>query len=284
MKKVLLLSLLAIFLVAGVASANHAWGKYHWDLSTVASESSPLKIGNNLNTPEWNISLAEALSDWNTSVLHNQVVAGGSDSNCSPTSGQVEVCNKEHGENGWLGIASIWVTRGRSNHITQGVVQLNDTYFKMPQYNSQAWRDFVMCQEVGHEFGLGHQDENFYNANLGTCMDYTDDPDGSVSSQLDNRRPNQHDFDQMTSIYAHLNETDGGDGGDGGGGKPDKCSPWPSCKNSQGKNSRASADISPDDPSSWGRAVSQDARGNDSVFEKDLGDGRVIITHVLWIK
>jgi hypothetical protein len=33
-----------------------------------------------------------------------------------------------------------------------------------------------MCQEVGHTFGLDHQDENFNNTNLGTCMDYTNDP------------------------------------------------------------------------------------------------------------
>ena len=29
-------------------------------------------------------------------------------------------------------------------------------------------------QEIGHTFGLDHQDENFSNANLGSCMDYVE--------------------------------------------------------------------------------------------------------------
>ncbi len=37
-----------------------------------------------------------------------------------------------------------------------------------------------MCQEIGHDFGLDHQDENFNNPNLGTCMDYTNDPLGAT--------------------------------------------------------------------------------------------------------
>src|SRR3989344_8585733 len=95
---------------------------------------------------------------------------------CRATNGRVEVCNSKYGNNGWLGIAQIWVTGGE--HITQGVVKLNDTYFNKSPYNTPAWRNLVMCQEVGHTLGLGHVDEIFNNTNLGTCMDYTNDPDG----------------------------------------------------------------------------------------------------------
>ena len=52
----------------------------------------------------------------------------------------------------------------------------------------------VMRQEVGHVFGLAHQDEDFNNPNLGTCMDYTGDPES-------NQHPNQHDRDQLDTIY-----------------------------------------------------------------------------------
>ena len=48
----------------------------------------------------------------------------------------------------------------------------------------------VMCQEVGHDFGLDHQDENFNNPNLGTCMDYTNDPST-------NQHPNAHDYEEL---------------------------------------------------------------------------------------
>ena len=58
---------------------------------------------------------------------------------------------------------------------------MNDSYFNTAKYNTPAWRRLVMCQEVTHDFGLDHQDEIFNNANLGSCMDYTNDPDGKPS-------------------------------------------------------------------------------------------------------
>ena len=256
-----------------IVGANHAWGKYHWDLSTAETEANPLKLGNNLTTTEWNSSLIGASSDWNWSVLKNKIIAGASDASCSPTSGQVEVCNDTYGENGWLGIAQIWATRGKSAHITQGAVLLNDTYFNRPAYDTAAWRDMVTCQEIGHTFGLGHQDENFTNTNLGTCMDYTNDPDGTLSDGQDNLHPNAHDYAILESIYGHLNSTDsgsgGGNNGNGNSEKPKKV----------GVDSR----IDLNDPSSWGQAIKQDALGNNSVYEKVLSNGMIVVTHVTWI-
>ena len=55
----------------------------------------------------------------------------------------------------------------------------------------------MSCQEVGHTLGLDHEDENFNNANLGTCMGYTKSPST-------NQHPNKHDYDQLLSIYSHL--------------------------------------------------------------------------------
>lgn len=267
------LSMLITGVYAVVANADHTWGKYHWDLSTAQTESIPLELGDNLS-PSWRPSLDEASDQWNLSVLKNQVGDFGSNANCDPTPGRVEVCNGEYGLNGWLGIASIWATRGRSNHITQATTRVNDTYFNSAPYDSEAWRIFVMCQEVGHTFGLDHQDENFNNANLGTCMDYTDDPDGTINGEPDNRYPNQHDFDQLADIYAHLNSTDGGGGGggngngNGGGRKP--------------KKSDTGVDKSPNNPAEWGQAVRQDAQGRNSVFERTLPNGQILVTHVLW--
>ena len=268
-----------LLLVAGsfaaVVNANHAWGKYHWDKSTEDSTINPLELGNNLTTSDWDSSLTIASTDWNNSVLKNAVVPGAGNTNCDPTSGRVEVCNDEYGINDWLGIASIWVTRGRNNHIVQGVVKVNDTYFNTAPYNSQSRRDMVVCQEVGHTFGLDHQDENFSNINLGTCMDYTNDPDGTLFNQLDNRHPNLHDYEMMTEIYAHLNTTgDGGGSGNGngkgkGGGK--------------GKPSDVGVQIDLNDPSEWGQAVKQDAQGKNSLYERNLPNGQVLITHVIWV-
>jgi hypothetical protein len=51
-----------------------------------------------------------------------------------------------------------------------------------------------MCQEIGHDYALEHQDENSSN----THVDYTSDFDGPPS----NEHPNAHDYDQLESICA----------------------------------------------------------------------------------
>lgn len=177
------------------ASASHSWGSYHWGRTT---SSFTLKLGDNV-TNAWDAYLAEASSDWNPSTkLDTTIVAGqaGNVKRCPTTLGRVEVCNAKYGNNGWLGIAGISVSGG---HITAGYVKLNDTYFSTSTYNKPEWRRMVMCQEIAHTFGLAHQDENFSNANLGSCMDYTNNPLGPPS----NEHPNQHDFDQLVTIYSH---------------------------------------------------------------------------------
>lgn len=120
---------------------------------------------------------------------------------CVPPTGKVEVCNASYGFNGWLGVAGIYLTGG---HIYKGYVKLNDSYFNTSTYNKPEWRRLVTCQEVGHTFGLDHQDENFNNANLGTCMDYTNNPLGPPSHE----HPNAHDYDQLETIYSHLDSSD----------------------------------------------------------------------------
>src|SRR5262249_27429540 len=160
--------------VAGTALANHAWGSYHW-----ARSSNPftLQVGNNVNSG-WDNYLNVAISDWDASDMLNlnKAAGNGSGSTCSPTSGMIEVCNGAYGSTGWLGIAEMGTTSG--SHITQATKKVNDTYFASPPYNTSSWKQMVMCQEVGHDFGLDHQDTNFNNTNLGTCMDYTNIPDG----------------------------------------------------------------------------------------------------------
>lgn len=57
----------------------------------------------------------------------------------------------------------------------------------------------MICQEVGHTFGLDHQDES--GISLNTCMDYYHN-----TSALDTKstHPNQHDYDELSTIYSHL--------------------------------------------------------------------------------
>src|SRR5262245_31476638 len=133
---------LVLFLgAAAPASANHSWETYHW-----ARTSNPftLKLGDNL-TGVWDVYLAEASSDWSaSSVLDTTVVPGVTNpKNCKAVPGRIEVCNSKYGNNGWLGIASIWLSN--TGHITQATTKLNDTYFSTPTYNTPAWRRLVTC-------------------------------------------------------------------------------------------------------------------------------------------
>jgi hypothetical protein len=236
--------------------ANHSWQGYHW-----ARTSNPftIRLGDNVSSV-WDPYLTMSSSDWNASSVMNTLVVGGSGTSarkCSPTLGRVELCNTTYGRTQWLGIASIWAS---GSHITQGTVKMNDTYYAMAQYNTPAWRQMVMCQEVGHTFGLDHQDENFSNTNLGTCMDYTNDPDGGGSYGASNLHPNTHDYDQLETIYAHLDNTT-------------------TVGTAAAVNGQ---DIDTNDPGQWGRAVAFNNAGRGVRFERDLGNGVKLFTFVFW--
>jgi hypothetical protein len=188
---------------APAAFANHSWGGYHW-----ARTSNPftVKLGDNVSGL-WDGMLKTASSDWSAgtsgSPLRTTIVPGSTrPKQCRPTAGRVEVCNASYGNTGWLGVAQIWITGG--THITQGTVKNNDFYFGSSsyQYNNTAEMQHVICQEVGHTFGLDHQSET--GASLNTCMDYYHN---TSASDTKSTHPNQHDYDELAIIYQHLDST-----------------------------------------------------------------------------
>jgi len=243
MRKVLALALAitAFAAVVGTAAATHSWGGYHW-----ARTSNPftLKLGDNVNFT-WDSYLGTTSSDWSLSTVLDLAVVTGSTTprKCLPTSGRVEVCNASYGNNGWLGVAQVWIS---GSHITQGAVKVNDTYFNTTKYNTPAWRNLVMCQEVGHTLGLDHQDVIFDNSNLGTCMDYTNNPES-------NQHPNQHDYDELVTIYTHVDST---------------------------TTVNASKGFLPDAVPSFAPTN----RVGESTYRTDLGQGRTLVTYVTWAR
>ena len=260
--------LAATMLAPSQLGAHHKWGNYHWPR---ASNPLLLDIGDNVDN-SWGSAYAGAITDWDQSnVLQLSGIGGGSDAEtCPPTEGRVEVCNANSGDTGWLGLAQIWISS--KGHITQGVTRLNDFYFDPNYaggfYNTSAWRRLVMCQEIGHTFGLDHQDETFDNPNLGTCMDYTSDPDGPPS----NEHPNLHDYDQLESIYSHLDGASSGGGGGGGrhGGGPPNIVPMPP---------QAAGRAGGDSPRQWGALVR--SNGRLALYDLDLGNGEHLFTFVI---
>ena len=244
---------------ATVALAAHSWNGYHW-----ARKANPftLKLGDNVSSV-WDAYLGTTSSDWSqSSVLDTAIVSGNvNPRTCKPKSGQVNVCSSKYGFNGWLGVASIWVS---GSHITHGTVKVNDSYFNTATYNTPGWRNLVMCQEVGHTLGLDHQDEVFDNANLGSCMDYTGDPNGVQKGQLSNEHPNQHDYDQLASIYD---------------GHYDTITPLSQlvARAANGHN-QETGELNHE----LGQALKRDGKGHVSLFERDFGQGHKLFTFVFW--
>jgi len=245
---VVAVAVLAALVVPSSAGATHSWGGYHW-----ARTANPfaLNLGSNLSSP-WGSYLTTTSSDWSQStVLATAIVPGGTNPKpCKATRGRVQVCNSGYGNTGWLGVAQVWVS---GSHITQGTVKVNDTYFNTATYNKPEWKNLVMCQEVGHTLGLDHQDEDFNNANLGTCMDYTSNP-------LDNQHPNQHDYDELATIYAHLDTST-------------------TLSSSVAPSARGSFDT----PGEWGRLVSGSSNPRSvAAYQRDLGGDQKLFTFVIW--
>lgn len=192
-------AVLLILATAAPTFATHAWNTYHWARTT---KSFTVELGDNLTTAAWSNILGKVSNDWSKSKVLDAVVADGQTNDaqaCQPTPGRVEICNGRYGEQLWVGIATIWIDD--QGHIIQGTVKNNDSYLqnpKYPTYNTDAARRYVMCQEVGHTFGLDHQDEDFTNESLGTCMDYTRSTDF-----VNNLTPNKHDYEELEIIYSH---------------------------------------------------------------------------------
>jgi hypothetical protein len=244
-------------------TADHSWGVYHW-LRT--GDEVLLNVGDNVSGA-WTAYLDEAIGDWNQSArIELTAVSGGTDSRCRAVKGTIQACSGSYGNTGWLGIAQIWVNR--SAHITQAITKVNDYYFNPDYaggfYDTPAWRRLVMCQEIAHDFGLDHQDEVFDNPNLGSCMDYTNNPLGPPS----NEHPNAHDFEQLELIYNHLDTSDGGGGPGGGRGQ-----------GAPGAPGKPFGDVEIDQAHGLGRLIR--ANGRYMVYRLDLGNGNFVVTYII---
>ena len=134
---------------------------------------------------------------------------------------------------------------------------MNDSYSWSP-----GMRQLVMCQEVGHTFGLAHQDEVFGNANLGSCMDYTNRPFGPPN----NLALNQHDHDQLNAQYAlHL----------------DKYT-TPTLTAFEAAMAPELESIDLNQPDEWGTRIQSFNDSRTEIYERHLSNGDTVLTFVIW--
>lgn len=280
----------AVGMTATSPATATQWGSYHWANNGTGLN---LKIERQITESVWKTYFDGSVTDWDVSTQLNLTGAtsnlGVSPKKCDPISSKALVCNDSYGFRGWLGIATIWAN---GDHITQATTKLNDSYFNTSTYNHDDWRSLVACQEIGHDFGLDHQDETFDNVNKGTCMDYTNAPSGGIVGNFDyglpNLHPNSDDYATLASDAMYgSGHNDGGSSGGGGGCNPHK----PGCSGGQtdaftfrevGKD-LASSSSSVADSGQWGKAIAFDRSGRPDTFMLDLGNGHRKLTHVFWV-
>ena len=120
------------------------------------------------------------------------------DHSCSRVDGVLKVCNNNFGQTGWLGINEI-VTTTATNLVVSSVAKMNEYYLQ----NADLYqKQYTMCHEMGHGFGLPHTDENFYNKDLGNCLDYTIHP-------WVNMQPAKMNFNRLKTMYGVVPGTSG---------------------------------------------------------------------------
>jgi hypothetical protein len=113
---------------------------------------------------------------------------------CGHRNGELRVCNGDYGKTGWKGVnEAIYFTSEIDgiNYIVSSVAIMNDYYLAGA---SDIEKQYAMCHELGHGFGLDHRDEVMGNPDLGSCMDYT-------RNYEYNLRPDDVDFEDLTNLY-----------------------------------------------------------------------------------
>lgn len=148
-----------------------------------------LEIQNAL-TNDWFDYFEEAYDDWNQSpsLSLSKKMAYKPDPNCDPIRGIMTVCNNDYGKTEWTGLNEVYYENGV---IVSSVAKMNE-YYLSGAGNSE--RQYVMCHEIGHGFGLPHRDTSVNNRDLGTCLDYT-------NTYKNNMHPDEVDFENLENLY-----------------------------------------------------------------------------------
>lgn len=145
----------------------------------------------------WNEYFYQAVDDWDGGTpdsLKLTTQTGTPDSVCRAETGFLKVCNGDYGATNWRGINKVLL---ENNFIYASAARMNEFYFSG---TDTYQRQYTMCHEIGHGFGLPHSDENFYNKDLGNCMDYTNNPENNMA-------PDDTNYIFLADLYGSFDGT-----------------------------------------------------------------------------
>ena len=164
-------AVLGIALTAGSSSADHAWNNYHW-----ARTSNPFTLltGDNVDA-KWDAYLIEAIADWNQSgvVVWKKWLAPQEEvpSHGRPDRGVQRGVRKQR-----LAGYRADLDQRRSHHAGH-----NETQRHLLQYRHLQHAAVAASRDVpgsGARLRARTPGRELQQRNLGSCMDYTSDPDG----------------------------------------------------------------------------------------------------------
>ena len=155
----------------------------------------------NALTEEWFGYFSEAVIDWQagppSSVKLTVRVSEFPEPECKHVKGIMKVCNGNYGRTQWTGLNEVVF---QNSHIISSTAKMNEFYLRNSGVDE---RQYVMCHEMGHGFGLPHRDEDPMNADIGSCLDYTSRP-------ANNRGPDSVDYTNLADLYGTLPGSDDG--------------------------------------------------------------------------
>lgn len=163
---------------------------YSWDPKYIDSNGLSLTLINSLDE-RWHSYFETAVSEWDNGspdVLTLTTKNDFSGSDCTASNGIMRVCSDDYGDTGWKGENQAVLFEG---YLVSSVAMMNDYYH---QHSTDDDKQYTMCHELGHGFGLSHTDERFWNRDRRECMDYTNHPEH-------NKHPGQVNFDRLWEIY-----------------------------------------------------------------------------------
>ncbi len=122
---------------------------------------------------KWQEVLSTAVDNWDAGFpidsLTLRITRVSYETVCEAVTGKIKVCNADYGDTRWRGLNELMLNK-RTNTIVSSAAKMNEFYLGS---DTEDQKLYTMCHELGHGFGLPHWDEDFFNKDMGNCMDYT---------------------------------------------------------------------------------------------------------------